>query len=123
MENKFEYAIRNKLRFPYKGTISVEDLWDLSVTELDSIFKVLNKKAKTAEEESLLATKTKEDEALTVQISIIKYIVATKLAEKEAKEKEKEIKAENQKIMSIIAMKEDEELHNMSIEQLKARLK
>lgn len=123
MENKFEYAIRNKLRFPYKGTISVEDLWDLSVTELDSIFKVLNKKAKTAEEESLLATKTKEDEALTVQISIIKYVVATKLAEKEAKEREKEIKAENQKIMSIIAMKEDEALHNMSIEQLKAKLK
>ena len=123
MENKFEYAIRNKLRFPYKGTISVEDLWDLSVTELDSIFKVLNKKAKTAEEESLLATKTKEDEALTVQISIIKYVVATKLAEKKAKEREKEIKAENQKIMSIIAMKEDEALHNMSIEQLKAKLK
>lgn len=123
MENKFEYAIRNKLRFPYKGTISVEDLWDLSVTELDSIFKVLNKKAKTEEEESLLATKTKEDEALTVQISIIKYVVATKLAEKEAKEREKEIKAENQKIMSIIAMKEDEALHNMSIEQLKAKLK
>ena len=123
MENKFEYAIRNKLRFPYKGTISVEDLWDLSVTELDSIFKVLNKKAKTAEEESLLATKTKENEALTVQISIIKYVVATKLAEKEAKEREKEIKAENQKIMSIIAMKEDEALHNMSIEQLKAKLK
>ena len=123
MENKFEYAIRNKMRFPYKGTISVEDLWDLSVTELDSIFKVLNKKAKTAEEESLLATKTKEDEALTVQISIIKYVVATKLAEKEAKEREKEIKAENQKIMSIIAMKEDEALHNMSIEQLKAKLK
>ena len=38
-------------------------------------------------------------------------------------ERKKEIKAENQKIMSIIAMKEDEELHNMSIEQLKARLK
>ena len=123
MENKFEYAIRNKLRFPYKGTISVEDLWDLSVTELDSIFKVLNKKAKTAEEESLLATKTKEDEALTVQISIIKYVVATKLAEKEAKEREKEIKAENQKIMSIIAMKEDEALHKMSVEELKARLR
>lgn len=123
MENKFEYAIRNKLRFPYKGMISVEDVWDLSVTELDSIFKILNKQAKTTEEESLLTTKTKEDETLATQISIIKYIVAVKLAEKEAKEREKEIKAENQKIMSIIAMKEDEALHNMSVEELKARLR
>ena len=123
MENKFEYAVRNKLRFPYKGMISVEDAWDLSVTELDSIFKVLNKQAKTTEEESLLTTKTKEDETLSVQISIIKYIVAVKLAEKEAKEREKEIKAENQKIMSIIARKEDEALNNLSVEELKARLK
>lgn len=123
MENKFEYAVRNKLRFPYKGMISVEDVWDLSVTELDSIFKVLNKQAKTTEEESLLTTKTKEDETLATQISIIKYIVAVKLAEKEAKEREKEIKAENQKIMSIIAMKEDEALHKMSVEELKARLR
>ena len=42
MENKFEIAIRNKYRFPYKGMITIEDLWDLSVTQLDGIFKTLN---------------------------------------------------------------------------------
>lgn len=123
MENKFEYAVRNKLRFPYKGMLTVEEIWDLKVTELDSIFKTLNKQKKTEQEESLLVTKTKEDETLDVQISIIRYIVAVKQAEKDAKEREKEIKAENQKIMSIIERKENEALEGLSIEELKARLK
>ena len=35
VENIFEYAVRNKVRFPFKGMISVEDLWDLSLTNLD----------------------------------------------------------------------------------------
>ena len=42
-ENIFEMATRNKYRFPYKGMISVEDLWDLNQTQLDSIYKALNK--------------------------------------------------------------------------------
>lgn len=53
----FEIAIRNKYRFPFKGWISTEDLWDLSVQNLDSIFKTLNKEFKTTGEESLLGTR------------------------------------------------------------------
>ena len=64
----FEFATRTKMRFPFKGMISVEDLWDLSVKELDSIFKTLNAQVKKSQEESLLATKTKEDEVLAAQI-------------------------------------------------------
>ena len=66
--NMFEFAVRNKVRFPFKGLITVEDLWDLSVRELDNIFKTLNAQMKKSEEESLLATKSKEDETLSVQI-------------------------------------------------------
>ena len=33
----FEIATRKKYRFPYKGLISVEDLWDLSMRELVAI--------------------------------------------------------------------------------------
>lgn len=120
--NIFEYAVRNKVRFPFKGMISVEDLWDLSVTNLDSIYKTLNKQIKQSEEESLLTTKTSVDTELEVQIDIVKYIVSVKLAEQEAREKVAAKKAQKQKIMSIIAAKEDEALQNSSVDDLKKML-
>lgn len=122
MEKMFEYATRNKVRFPFKGLISTEDLWDLSLTNLDSIFKTLNKQVKLSEEESLLNAKTTEDKELDVQIAIVRYIVHVKLAEHEAGEKAAVKKAQKQKIMSIMAAKQDEALHNSSIEDLQKML-
>ena len=122
VNNIFEYAVRNKVRFPFKGVISVEDLWDLSLTNLDSIYKTLNKQVKQSEEESLLSVKTSVDTVLEVQIAIVKHIVSVKLAEQEAREKAAAKKAQKQKIMSIIATKEDEALQNTSVEDLKKML-
>ena len=122
VENIFEYATREALRFPYKGSQSVEDLWQLSVRELDSIYKTLNKQVKQSEEESLLSTKSNVDTELEVQIAIVKHIVSVKLAEKEAAEKASAKKAQKQKIMSIIATKQDEALQNSSIDDLKKML-
>lgn len=121
-ENIFEYASRNKVRFPFKGMISVEDLWDLSLINLDSIYKTLNKQVKQSEEESLLSTKASVDTELEVQIAIVKHIVSVKLTEKEAAEKASAKKAQKQKIMSIIATKENEALQNSSIDDLKKML-
>ena len=120
--NIFEYAVRNKVRFPFKGMISVEDLWDLSLTNLDSIYKTLNKQIKQSEEESLLDAKANVDTELEVQVAIIKHIVSVKLSEKEAAEKAYAKKEQKQKIMSIIAAKENEELQNSSIDDLKKML-
>lgn len=122
VENIFEYATRNKVRFSFRGLISVEDLWDLSLTNLDSIYKELNKQSKQSEEESLLNIKTREDELLNVQIEIVKHIVSVKLAEKEVREKASAKKAQKQKIMSIIAAKQDEALQNSSIDELQKML-
>lgn len=121
-EEMFIKASREKMRFPYKGLATVEDLWDLSVTELDKIYKSLNAKAKQAQEESLLEVKTSEDEELTAQIDIIKYIVSVKLEEKKAAEMAKERKEQRQKIMSIMASKQDEALLGKSIEELEKML-
>ncbi len=120
--NIFEMAVRQKMRFPYKGMVSVEDLWDLNVNALDVVYKALNAQVKQAQEESLLNAKSKEDEKLDVQIEIVKYIVSVKLAEQKEREEAAAKKAQNQKIMSIIAAKQDEALQNMSIEELKKLL-
>jgi hypothetical protein len=120
--NIFEYAVRNKIRFPFKGMISAEDLWDLSLANLDSIYKTLNKQVKQSEEESLLVTKTNVDTELEVQIAIVKHIVSVKLEEKEAREKAAAKNAQKQKIMAIIATKEDEALQNSSVDDLRKML-
>lgn len=120
--NMFEIATRNKFRFPFKGVISTEDLWDLSVESLDNVFKTLNSEMKKTKEESLLSTKSKDDEVPELKIEIVKHIVAVKQEEKEARERKFLDRERNQKIMSIIAAKQDEQLHNMSVEELQKLL-
>lgn len=123
MENNiFEYAVRNKLRFPYKGIISTEDLWDLPVTELDKIYKVLNKKNKTNEEESLLSTSSVDMDAL-VSIDIIKYIVNYKLKKKEENEQAKKRAEDRQFIMDIMEKKRKQSLEDKTEEELLEMLK
>lgn len=121
-EKMFETAVRNKLRFPYKGEISVEDLWDLPVPSLDSIFKKLNVQAKQANEESLLDIKSKEDEVLDLKIEIIKYIVTTKLAEEKARLNARERREKKQKLSAILYSKQEQELQNKSAEELAAMI-
>lgn len=120
--NIFEVATRGKYRFPYKGLITVEDLWDLNVTTLDSIFKTLNAQYKQSKEESLLETKSKEDEVLDTQIAIVKHIVAVKQQEAANRLEEKERYEKKQRIMEIMADKQDEALKGKSLEDLQKML-
>ena len=118
----FEVAVRNKFRYPYKGVIATEDLWDLPVQQLDGIFKTLKSQEKKAKEESLLDNRTPEDEILTAKIEIIKYIVNTKLEEAKQAERAKEAHDQKQKILGILAEKQDEDLRNKTPEELIAML-
>ena len=114
----FINATRNNYQFPFRGMINVIDLWDLSLTNLDSVFKTLNAEAKKSEEESLLYTKSKEDEELSEKIEIVRYIVSVKLAEKQAREDAKKKAEMKQKLLEIKAQRQDEALNNMSNEEL-----
>jgi hypothetical protein len=101
----------------------VEDLYNLTTVELDSIYKALRREAKrNEEEESLLGKKSNEDIALYVKTEIVKRIVAKKLAQVEARDKALKDKQQKEKILAIIEQKEAEELHNKSIEDLKKML-
>ena len=120
--NIFEKATKDKIMFDYKGTINCYDLWELSVTELDSIYKVLNAQRKQVTEDSLLEVKTAEDTILTTKISIITHIVETKQKELYLRKSASERKEKKEKIMSIIASKEDDALEKKSPSALKKML-
>ncbi|RHP46971.1 hypothetical protein [Clostridium sp. AF32-12BH] len=117
-ENLFVLATKNNYQFPFRGMINVIDLWDLSVQDLDSVFKTLNREVKKSEEESLLSSKSKEDEVIANKIEIVKYIVSVKLAEKEARENERKNKETRQRLLEIKAKRQDAALENMSDEEL-----
>lgn len=122
MTNLFEMATRKKFRFPFKGMISVEDLWDLSVQNLDTVFKSLNAEVKQVKEESLLATKSTEDAILDAKIEIVKHIVKIKLDETEQRQQAIAKREQKRRLQELIATKQDEELQGKSVEELQAML-
>lgn len=114
----FINATRLNYQFPFRGMINVIDLWDLSLTNLDSVFKTLNAEVKKSEEESLLNTKSKEDEEISNKIEIVKYIVGVKLDEKKKREDAKKNAEMRQRLLEIKAKRQDAALENMSDEDL-----
>lgn len=122
MSDMFEKAVKGKYRFPYKGQIAVEDLYDLPLGSLDTVFKTLNAEVKKTDEESLLQTKSEKDDILSTKIEIVKYIFNEKLEEKKNRQEAVERKEKKQKIMQVIATKQDEALRNASVEDLQKML-
>ena len=101
--NIFELASNMKFRFPYKGLISTEDLWDLNLDQLDMVYRALNKDVKKSQEESLLSKNTFEDKILSAKIEIVKHIFNYKL-EMAEKQEQAQINAEKRrKILDILA--------------------
>lgn len=116
--NMFEMAIRGKYRFPYKGLLLVEDLWDLKLEQLDEIYGVLNSQIKRSKEESLLYKNNAEDDVLDCKIEIIKYIVKTKIEETTERLLAKEKREKKQMLLAALSSKEQENLKNKSAEEI-----
>ena len=121
----FVLASKKHYRYPYKGNISTEDLWDLDIHALDEVYKNLRKILKSmGDEESLL--NTSDNEAAIIvndKIEIVKYILDSKLKEIDRRKAEMANAVARQQIMELIASKKNEALSNLSVEELEAKLK
>ena len=117
-ENIFEMATRNKYRFPYKGMISVEDLWDLNQTQLDSIYQALNKEVKANQEDSLMFSQTQTDLDLQAKIEIVRHIYATKEQDAARRAAAAENAEKKRRILEILEQKQEDSLKNKSEEEL-----
>jgi adenosine/AMP kinase len=114
----FEIASRQKFRFPFKGMVQVEDLWDLNVKQLDQVFKTLNMQVKQSSEESLLDIKSAADEELLTKIAIVKHIVNIKVAESNAAKLAVAKRQQKQQLLEILESKKTEDLRGKSVEEL-----
>lgn len=125
-ENKlFEIATIEKYRFPYKGQVSVEDLWDIPLEGLDDIYKKLKAELqKLVAEEGLMTIRPKTNSEVDLQqkMNIVRYIFNVKQDEALAREQEAIRKAKRDRILEIMAKKQDNALENTSIEELQKML-
>lgn len=118
MDTIFEQAVRKKLRFSYKGEVSVEDLFDIPLTDLDDLFRSLNSELRDQKSESLLDTQSHTVTELELKINLIKHVVNVRLTEQAVQKEFFAKKARKEKILDIIAEKQDEDLKGKSIEEL-----
>lgn len=121
MDN-FKQASRIGLRvLTSKGTLSVEQLWHLTQTELSTSIKNVKKQLKSSEDADDLAfldVDTKVDPTLQLTFDILKDIYLTKKEEAAARTSEREKKENNQKIMALIQEKRENNLKNLSEAEL-----
>ncbi len=126
----FEQATRMKLRISSSyGNISVEELWDLPLTSrsnklnLDDIARSLHLELKNQDDVSFVTEKTSPKQSLLqLQFDIVKHIIDVKLAERNAAVNATKEKEKKDKILKIISEKEEDNLKNLSVDELKAMI-
>ena len=127
--NIFEYAARSKIRFQStKGELTVEQLWDVPLRSrddfnLNAVAKAANKAWKDISEESFVeTTKTPEHVRRETALEIVKYVIDTKRAEENLAKLRADNKIEKEKLLEILAEKQDGKLSELSEKELRRRI-
>jgi hypothetical protein len=122
----YKHAIKLDLRFQTnKGILIPQQLFQLSQSDLSNAIKAVTKilKKNDDDELSFLENSKVVDIENQLRFDILKDVYLTKKAESEAIRNEAENKAHNQKILALIAEKQEGKLRDMSEDELKTLLK
>lgn len=124
----FEYATRTKLRFPStRGDLTVEQLWDVPLLardgfDLDSIAKTAYKALELTGVSFVSTERTPAHTKAENILDIIKYVIQVKKDEEVTAKKRASARAEKEKLLQILAEKQDGKLSELSIEDLQQRI-
>jgi hypothetical protein len=120
----FEKAVRAKLTFMTdRGVISIQDLFDLSLKRLNAMAIDLNKQLKESKEESFLDDVSDEDTRIKLAFDIVFSVLTTKKEEAKAQKEAGANKIKREKILGILAKKQEDALENLTEDQLLEQLK
>jgi hypothetical protein len=129
MQNIFEYATRNKIRFASsRGELSVEQLWDVPLRssngfDLNAVAKTASKELKAITEENFVETaRTAEHTRREIALTLVKHVIETRLGEEKAAATRAERAQEKAKLLAILAEKQDGKLSELSEKELQKRI-
>lgn len=122
----FEKASRLQLRFETaRGQIMVEDLWNIPLDgefSLNAVAKSLNRQLKASEEEDFVHPTATVDARIQLAFDIVKHIIAVRVAEAEESERKVALRQKKDRILRILAEKEDSALQEKSADELRKLL-
>ncbi len=125
----FEKASRAQLRFNSpKGLLTVEDLWLLPLTStvgkanLDDIARGLHAELKSDNTVSFVEPTKTADVRTQLAFDITKHIIGVRLAENAKAAEAAANKEKKQKLLDILARKQDDALSALSIDDLRAQI-
>lgn len=123
MDN-FKSASQQKLRFQTnKGMLTTEQLWDLSLEDLDTLAVSLENEYKQSDKKSFLTKVSVKDKATKLRFDVVLDVLNTKSEEMHTATEAREVKEHNKKIIELISQKKDESLKNKTVKELEAMLK
>lgn len=122
----FEKAARLKIRFDSPaGQLSVEDLWDLPLTStvrgktnLDDLAIHIDKELKETTTTSFVKKTTKSNELMKLKFDIVLKVIEVKQAEADVEATKRTNADRKQKLLAILAEKQDADLKGKSAEDL-----
>ena len=119
----YKKALRTKLRFSTtKGKLTTEDLFDLSLTDLNNLAIALDKKLSETPRKSFISDITPDTQEDELRFNIVKDVITLKLAERNAAQNAKAKAAEKDQLLDILHRKKNEALENLSVAEIEAKL-
>ena len=116
----FEQASHLKLRFvTTKGELSTEDLWELSLSTLDTIAKNVHRMLLSEQEESFIpGTVQRKSTHNELRLTIIKQVIAWRVAKEQKGKIAAEIHARVARLKDLALQKHDEALAAQGVEEI-----
>jgi hypothetical protein len=120
----YKQASRLKLRFQTsKGPLTTEQLWDLSISELDKLAVFLEKDYEKSDGKSFVRKSSEKDKVAKLRFDLVLDVLNTKMEEDEAARNASDTKAHNERILALIAKKKESALESLTVEELEKQLK
>lgn len=120
--NIFEQGTRQNVLFNFRGLMTIQDLWKLSLQNLNTIAVALYEEIKGQAAISFIEDAPVANQELQLKLDIVKRVIEVKKAEKEAAKILADKKAKKQRLLEILNQKQDEALTSMSVEELEKQL-